>query len=770
MSNHTPPTHQRPELAEDARHFEAMASRPIASHSSHPAQKPMFHEREPAPQNLHNERGGAFASPVNGHMHVNGQPGSPRTGYPSNIAVKLEAIDRIQTQVNLNRATIETCTRDISRVEGNIAHLQQSFAEHFEALRIEIMQSRLNPQPAPTHQADRLDDEVFAVFSDALSNVQTKVNEVDHLRLQMVEIKRKIKRLEDNQQNAPHPQTDRAPYSSSAREPSIHHTPVAQGAITPSVPHMTPPSRPEARPHGNFHGHLPSQSQTPNVVHSSHAANAESASGGWVSVNHGAKRGLSNGVDGRSDAEEIPIGSPKRPKLTPLEPRHQYEAAPEQGPIRFERMDTDESTLSQSQRQPAETQKSYPDSTNPSTFIPYTNQMDPEDSWRPESQRAGTVGPPLAKVHTHSSPRGRRPGRGRGGRPRKSLPNDREIVTLGTPEWEKDTWAGAQAGPDGFYYAGADRGALIGRGSGGGQGQPLQPPSPQSSIGDPYGHSKKTRTKPIRNSDGVLIRKDGRPDMRSQSSAANLRKVHARKEEEKRMEPGSGMSPTPALGTGLTSPDSQNSGEQERTHYALQRMFPHGVEEHRGVLTSSEHYFPSAGHSPMESKLPVNRPESEGSGDSEEELRESSRSHDRPVQQDRLTEQEQTTPHVECSIEVDRDETIVDRPVVPQNEDSTQHSQPPQTKKALPLPASPAVFTNDNPLTSTFQPVSNPASINAYTQSTSVSQTADTYPSSNTLQSTSAVRSDDTLQASSIATSQTQSGLSAQGVAAGLTA
>jgi hypothetical protein len=27
--------------------------------------------------------------------------------------------------------------------------------------------------------------------------------------------------------------------------------------------------------------------------------------------------------------------------------------------------------------------------------------------------------------------------------------------------------------------------------------------------------NKKTRTKPIRNSEGVLIRKDGRPDMRS---------------------------------------------------------------------------------------------------------------------------------------------------------------------------------------------------------------------------------------------------------------
>ena len=44
---------------------------------------------------------------------------------------------------------------------------------------------------------------------------------------------------------------------------------------------------------------------------------------------------------------------------------------------------------------------------------------------------------------------------------------------------------------------------------------------------------KKTRTKPIRNAEGILIRKDGRPDMRSVSSANNLRKVHAKKEAER---------------------------------------------------------------------------------------------------------------------------------------------------------------------------------------------------------------------------------------------
>jgi hypothetical protein len=723
MPNHTSPTQHRPDSSDDFRRYEAMASRPIASHPSHQAQKPMYHEREPASQNRHNERGGSFASPVNGHLHTNGHPGSPRGGYPSNIAVKLEAIDRIQTQVNLNRATLETCTRDISRLEGNIVRLQASFGEHFEALRIEIMQSRLNPQPAPVQQGDRLDDEAFAVFSDALSNMQNKVNDVDHLRLQMEMIKRKIKRLEEGHANVPPPPSDRAPYSSGARDSSLHHTPVAQAAITPNVPHMTPPSRPEARPHGNYRGHLPSQ--TPDVVHSSHAANTDSTPGGWVSVNHGAKRGLSNGVDGRSDAEDTPIGSPKRPKLAPLEPRHTYEAAPEPEPIRFERMDTDESTPSQSQRQPVEIQNSYPDSTNPSTFIPYTNQMDPEDSWRPESQRAGTAGPVLSKLQTtQSSPRGRPRGRGRGGRPRKSLPVDREMITLSTPEWEKDTWNGAQVGPDGFYYAGTDRG--------GGQGQPIQATSPQSSMGDPYGHAKKTRTKPIRNSDGVLIRKDGRPDMRSQSSAANLRKVHARKEEEKRMEPGSGMDPTSALGTRVTSPDSQNSGEQERTNYALQQMFPHGVEEHRGVLTTSEHYFPSARHSPLESKPLVTQAQSEGSGDSEVPTREPSHVHDPPAQEHH-PKRGQTEPHIESSIEANREEMMGDRSVEPETEDSMQHRHTPQAEKTAPILA-----TNRLQSTSTLQTTS-------------------------TLQPTSTAQSDSTLQASST-TLQTQNALSAPGV------
>lgn len=47
-------------------------------------------------------------------------------------------------------------------------------------------------------------------------------------------------------------------------------------------------------------------------------------------------------------------------------------------------------------------------------------------------------------------------------------------------------------------------------------------------INDLDSENETTRTKPIRNSDGVLTRKDGRPDMRSVSSTNNLRKLHKR--------------------------------------------------------------------------------------------------------------------------------------------------------------------------------------------------------------------------------------------------
>lgn len=197
-------------------------------------------------------------------------------------------------------------------------------------------------------------------------------------------------------------------------------------------------------------------------------------------------------------------------------------------------------------------------------------------------------------------------------------------IHIGTPEWEREDWQGvteSQTSPDGFYYQGprsARGGGIIRRGSGGGGGmtpsrggRPSSPGGRSVSLGlqgvvhpqmgptvglstmDPYAHTKKTRTKPIRNADGVLIRKDGRPDMRSQSSAANLRKVHARKEDGQPSEHGftptnlhqseslaATETPSPTRTMHASTQDMPTSVERRHTA-VMGKMFPGGVDESR---------------------------------------------------------------------------------------------------------------------------------------------------------------------------------------------
>jgi hypothetical protein len=91
----------------------------------------------------------------------------------------------------------------------------------------------------------------------------------------------------------------------------------------------------------------------------------------------------------------------------------------------------------------------------------------------------------------------------------------------------------------------------------------------------------------------VLIRKDGRPDMRSQSSAANLRKVHARKEDEEHPNSEQSFTPTPSNlhhstsvgGTETPSPTRREQSGQDLTSsqkkhtQVMSKIFPSGVEE-----------------------------------------------------------------------------------------------------------------------------------------------------------------------------------------------
>lgn len=191
----------------------------------------------------------------------------------------------------------------------------------------------------------------------------------------------------------------------------------------------------------------------------------------------------------------------------------------------------------------------------------------------------------------------------RGGKVRRSMPGH-----IQSTEWDQEGWQVAtdyQNRPD-FQTSQTMRSttgiARRGTGGGGGFARHGYTPTDRSgsmnetsgfryeSPGEGYENGKKTRTKPVRNAEGILIRKDGLPDMRSQSSAANLRKVNARREGEGDYSP----SETPfhpydgTTAHAATTPSPSSHGAQEAiasTHSKhtaiMDKMFPRGVEESR---------------------------------------------------------------------------------------------------------------------------------------------------------------------------------------------
>lgn len=180
---------------------------------------------------------------------------------------------------------------------------------------------------------------------------------------------------------------------------------------------------------------------------------------------------------------------------------------------------------------------------------------------------------------------------------------------VGTPEWERDQWSAvpdSQASPGIYEGHVAHPGrSIVRRGGGGGsvsrvgsftgertnEWTPEIGPRTVYHIQDSPIEVKKTRSKPIRNEDGILVRKDGRPDRRSQSSAANLRKVHARKEEQQRE---TERMSTPSRPHPLsTAPNSASPSPHDhldlgvtdsvrkKHHDILGRIFPEGLDNSR---------------------------------------------------------------------------------------------------------------------------------------------------------------------------------------------
>lgn len=582
-----------------------------------------------------------------GEQHrTNGQsyPRSPQE-------IQLSAIERLQTQISQNSSALVAQSRDMRHYEEALQHQEESLRrelqtqlhhQNVDIRRVEEAVGRLQHEvrgirellealTRETHATREMQargvsvapgqpvsaqDSALELMAQQVAVISQKANEVDTLKITIEIMKNKIQRLEDAAAAAvPTPQLSAHPYAS-PREPSAHSAQSSHGVpsyhtTSSVVPHINTPVHPAHKPQ-SFHSHATqSIAATPEASQRTEAAQTQS---GWVTVNAGTKRTHPNGLDSPHDSVGQPVGSPKRPKLAPIEPRVAYPSSQAHPPHVYDHMDTDDSdgrAQTHSHTLPSQTHPSasIPESTLASqyshtAFVPYGTQEGPsDDSWRPESQRIG-------EVRTRGRGRGGGPG-SRGGRGRKSMPA--QVHHISTPEWERDDWQGvpdSQISPDGYYNHVARSGrGIIRRGSGGGGTSRGDRPSSSGgravSLGlqgvtagigiglpaDPYAHTKKTRTKPIRNADGVLIRKDGRPDMRSQSSAANLRKVHARKEEEKG--PGRGFTPTnPQYATSVGPETPSPTGHlpagqdimasvQKRHSDIMGKMFPGGLDEAR---------------------------------------------------------------------------------------------------------------------------------------------------------------------------------------------
>lgn len=575
--------------------------------------------REPAANTVSGLQGPPSAAPQVQSPRKLSQPNGHQ--YPRSLReISIDAIERLQTQISQNSGALSAHTRDIrrgeelaqqlqgtlqefqtqlyrqnaeiQRIEGSqqrLHHDVQGMRHTMEAIRHELQAMRAEKQSrAGTSLSDRSfrgQEGAIELMAKQIAELSHKTSDVDHLKVHIEIMKGKIHRLE---QGAAHAASRAPPQPYQPLQAPVAQPPQpAQMAVPPYHSPLELPHNDKTLQPGSEEQHrrasFPVPSSVPAPASPQMTGPLSTQTSSWAAVNAGTKRTYQNSVESPQEASASMPNSPKRQRL---------DSSTSQAPT----------TILQSQTSIPE--PSLASQTQQSVYAPYATQDAPSDqSWRPESQHM---------IEHRPRGQGRDGGHGsRGGKVRKSMPGH----LYGTPEWEKDDWQGVpdlQTSPDAYYnhVIRGGRGGIVRRGSGGGGGGGgsrggyassdratslgLQGVSAGMHFGlGPsqdllYGSGKKTRTKPIRNADGVLIRKDGRPDMRSQSSAANLRKVHQRKEGDANHSPTSFTPTNPQYATSAGTRDSPSpsgyaadAAASDRHNAIMGKIFPAGLDESR---------------------------------------------------------------------------------------------------------------------------------------------------------------------------------------------
>lgn len=575
---------------------------------------------------------------VNGLKNGHSYPRDPHDVY-------FDAIERLQTQTSQNTSALAAQARtqiesaDIVRqIESSLRHefqgqLQrqdqelrrmsdlvtqlsrdlQECHQNMMALVQEVRITRAESARRPSEAAQPgYQDEALELMAQRLGDVSHRTTDLETMREHVVILSGKVQRLESEatgsrQQHLPPQQ--KHPALQSVHQ-SVHPANIPQPAPPhhSQAPQFQTPARPTSIPQAVQH-----HEQSAMVVPPESAQRQEPppTQNGWPTVNAGVKRVFENGTESPHSGASPTPGEPKRPKLT-TEGSHDSLVMSQHPP--------EPSHILPSQAPPIVASQSLPHAgpypgpaigphqiphpgphSAPAPSQPYPYGTQSEQNWHADPQHM-TEGRPARG-------RGSRGGRGpgsRGGRVRKSMQGQQHPV--GTPEWER-AWSAvpeSHGSPTGFedHLAHPAR-SIVRRGGGGGRarggammversGEWTPEIGPRSVFHDRDSpiEVKKTRSKPIRNEDGILVRKDGRPDRRSQSSAANLRKVHARKEEQQReAEAGStptGLHASMSAGPDTPSPSARGHSEPDVTdsvrkkHNAiLGRIFPDGLDDSR---------------------------------------------------------------------------------------------------------------------------------------------------------------------------------------------
>ncbi|KAI5268865.1 hypothetical protein E4T47_07485 [Aureobasidium subglaciale] len=547
----------------------------------------------------------------------------------------------LQSQLHVHSQILEEQRQEIDNQRHQLIRIDNTIdALHREQRSIYAMVDEVRHElrargPAPPVQPDT---NVVDILTQEVQNISTKTNEIAGLRMQLDILRSQVRRLERHGSPGANGAT---PMEPPAHEQLPHvPTPVAAFAAgTPSAPDQRPllyqtplenrlpapivanPELPDVRiqsesrtlpgirsidPNTPVSSWRPAVSIAPPpsapIAGSSPQIEAPAPGSGWAAVNTNTapKRLISE-----PSFESTTPGSPKRQRLAPLMPRTYDQHSPAQGSSPYHSISGDSlptvPTLQSTQNPSNESTGSVPPQPNPLRFVQFASGPDSvaEDSWR--------QGPGSALDRVRDSPRRGRGGKGRTGRKSGGGEGDRA-----TPEWE--------ARPDNLHIVDQSEGLAASMPT---VEQPSEttagmypdphfmPITTTADVASSNHPTKKTRTKPVRNADGVLIRKDGRPDMRSVSSAMNLKKVHAKKEAERagNKETSAGtedhkstpysasdhdageMSPTsPSVDEHAMDGDNSILDHHQET---MRKVFPHGVDG-SSAQSMAQQFFPKS--------------------------------------------------------------------------------------------------------------------------------------------------------------------------------